>query len=141
MSTRVQSLRDEHRLLQSRADELCEAARAIAELDVEGRRAVQEHLVAFLREQIAPHTRLDERVLYPEVSKRLGDPLATASMNYDHLAIRRWIEDIAEADAHNVGRLQQLLYGLHAIISVHIWKEDELYLAALESPSWPGSHG
>ena len=137
MNARIQSLRDEHRLLQQQADELCEAARAVAALDVEGRRAIQEHLVAFLRERVAPHTRLDERVLYHEVSARLGAPLATASMNYDHVAIRSWIEDIADADPHNLGRLQQLLYGLHALITVHIWKENELYLAALESPSWP----
>jgi hypothetical protein len=71
------------------------------------------------------------------VTARLGDPLATASMNYDHMAIRRWIEDIAEADVEDVARLQQLLYGLHALITVHTWKEDELYLTALESPSWP----
>ena len=137
MSTRVESLRDEHRLLQEQADELCEAARAVASLDAEARLAIQQHLVEFLRARVVPHTRLDERVLYPEVTERLGDPLATASMNYDHLAIRRWIEDIAETDPHNVGRLQQLLYGLHALIAVHIWKEDELYLAALDSPSWP----
>jgi hemerythrin-like domain-containing protein len=141
MNTRVQSLRDEHRVLQEQADELCEAARAVAMLDVDGRRAIQEQLVDFLRDRVAPHTRLDERVLYPEVTARLGDPLATASMNYDHLAIRQWIDDIAEADASNVSQLQQLLYGLHALISVHIWKEDELYLAALESPSWPGPSG
>lgn len=141
MSTRVESLRQDHRLLREQADELCEAARAVAVLEVEGRRAIQEHLVEFLRERIAPHTWMDERVLYPEVTERLGDPLATASMNYDHLAIRRWIEDIAQADPHNVGHLQQLLYGLHALITVHTWKEDELYLTALESPAWPSAGG
>lgn len=141
MSRRVQSLREDHRLLQRQVDKLCEAARAVEALDVDGRRAVQEHLVDFLRERVVPHTRIDERVLYPEVTRRLGDPLATASMNYDHLAIRRWIEDIAETDPHDSGRLQQLLYGLHALIAVHMWKEDELYFAALESPSWPSTSG
>jgi hypothetical protein len=80
---------------------------------------------------------VDERVLYPEVIERLGDPLVTVSMNYDHLAIRSWIDDLANTDARNLGRMQQLLYGLHALITVHMWKSDELYLAALDSVSWP----
>ena len=141
MNPRIQALREEHRLLREQADELCEAARAIAVLDVEEREAIRRHLVEFLRERVAPHTWIDERVLYPEVTERLGDPLATASMNYDHLAIRRWIGEIERANAHNLGRLQQLLYGLHALITVHTWKEDELFLAALESASWPHGGG
>jgi hemerythrin-like domain-containing protein len=137
MTERVERLRQEHQLLREQADEICEAARTIVELNPTERDLVRRHIVAFLREHVEPHTWLDERVLYPEVVQRLGDPLVTTSMNYDHLAIRRWIDDIAEIDAHNVGRLQQLLYGLHALVTVHMWKEDELYLAALESPSWP----
>lgn len=130
-------LRQEHRQLRELADELCEAARALPTLGEEERSDVHRELVRLLRRQVWPHTWLDERVLYPEVTERLGDPLVTASMNYDHQAIRSWIDDLDEADARNVGRLQRLLYGLHALITVHTWKEDELYLAALDSASWP----
>jgi glycogen debranching enzyme len=137
MNERIESLRQEHRELRELAAELCEAARTLPMLDTEGRREVQIHLSSVMRERISPHTWLDERVLYPEVTKRLGDPLVTVSMNYDHQAIRSWIEDFAVADARNIARLQQLLFGLHALITVHTWKEDELYLAALDSGSWP----
>jgi hypothetical protein len=113
MDPRIETLREQHRLLREHADELCEAARALAVLDVEAREAIRRHLVEFLRERVAP--------------------LATIPMNYDHLAIRRWIGELEQADAHNLGRLQQLLYGLHALITVHMWKEEELFCAALES--------
>lgn len=59
------------------------------------------------------------------------------SMNYDHLAIRHWIERIATVDTTDTALLQQLLQGLDALIRVHLWKEDELFLAPLESFSWP----
>ena len=36
-------------------------------------------------------------------------------------------------------KLQELLYGLDALIRVHLWKENELYVAMLDSASWPGS--
>ena len=74
---------------------------------------------------------------YPEVDTRLVDPPVAASMNYDHLAIRHWIERIAAVDVTETALIQQLLYGLDALIRVHVWKEDELSLGPLESPSWP----
>ncbi len=80
-----------------------------------------------------PHTKLDERLLYPAVAERLGDPLVAVSMSYDHLAIRHWISEIAAADVSRTEHFQQLLYGLDAIIRVHVWKENALFLALLES--------
>jgi hypothetical protein len=67
-----------------------------------------------------PHTRLDEQLLYPEVSHRVGTPLLAASMNYDHRAIRRWIDRLESADVADVAKMQELLYGLDALIRVHV---------------------
>lgn len=137
MTERTAELHLDHERLREQTDELRDAARTIVLLDVENRERARRDIVAYLREQIVPHTWIDERVLYPEVAERLGDPLVTASMNYDHIAIRKWIDDITAVDVRDAGKLQELLYGLHALIAVHTWKEDELYLRALESPSWP----
>ena len=123
--------------MREQAAELCEAARTMPELDPDQRAAALRDIVTLLHERVLPHIWIDERALYPEIVRRLGDPLVTPSMNYDHRAIRRWIDDMAASDARNVGRVQQLLYGLSALIIVHVWKEDELYVAALESQSWP----
>jgi iron-sulfur cluster repair protein YtfE (RIC family) len=139
MPDRVETLREEHVALRDGADRLCEAARAVVELSPAERRAALDEVVSFLRTKVLPHTWIDERVLYPEVAARLGDPLSTASMNYDHLAIRDWVERIADADPDEPARLQELLYGLHALIEVHTWKEDQLYISALGSPSWPSA--
>jgi hypothetical protein len=60
-------------------------------------------------------------------------------MAYDHLAIRSWIAKLAEADEEDVATLQELLYGLDALIRVHLWKEDELFVKPLGSSTWPAS--
>jgi len=75
------------------------------------------------------------------VAERLGDPLIAVSMNYDDLAIRHWISKIAAADVTDTDRLQRLLYGLDALIRVHIWKENALFLAQLEESKKSGSDG
>jgi hypothetical protein len=58
-------------------------------------------------------------------------------MRYEHLAIRWWTDRIAEADLEDVDKLQRLLYGVHALIRVHLSREEDLYVGALESPDWP----
>jgi hypothetical protein len=92
-----------------------------------------------VRLDIEQYTNVDERLLYLAVSERLGDPLVTVSMNYDRLAIRHWISKIAAADVTDTDRLQRLLYGLDALIRVHIWKDNELFLALLEESPRSGS--
>ena len=82
---------------------------------------------------------MDERVLYPAVCERLGDPQVTAPLRYEHRAIRWWINEIARADITDVEELRRLLYGMHALLRVHLSREEELYADALDSPGWPAS--
>ena len=119
--------------------ELRSAARRMPELAASERFALLADIVAFLQEKVEPHTRVDEQVLYPQAAARMGSPLATAAMAYDHLAIRAWIAKLAEADDEDVATLQELLYGLDALIRVHLWKEDELMVSPLDSSTWPAS--
>jgi hypothetical protein len=125
-----------HATLRELSTLLRSAARELPTLTSGERAARRKELLASLA-AVEPHMRLDERVMYVEVGSRLGDPLATASMRYDHIAIRDWLGKIEEADVDDPDSLQELLYGLDALIRVHLWKEDELYLHMLESPGWP----
>lgn len=133
----TEDFRKAHERIRIRTEALRRAAREIPHLSRLDRAAVRDAVLDFLRGEVDPHTRLDERRLYPEVAERLGAPLATASMAYDHLAIRRWIDDIETADPCDPDRLQELLYGLDALMRVHMWKENELYLPAVEDAGWP----
>jgi hypothetical protein len=137
MAVDTKGFRVAHDELRERTAQLRFAAECFPTLDKDAREDVRGHIVTSLRDDVQPHMKLDELLLYPEVAKRFGEPLAAASMNYDHIAIRDWIEKIAAADAGDTSRMQELLYGLDALIRVHLWKENELFLASLDSPSWP----
>lgn len=130
---------DKHEEFRAWTDRLRAAARTLPGLERGERLTLLADLIAFLQEKIEPHTRIDEAVLYPTAETRSGSPLASASMAYDHLAIRSWIAKLAEADEDDVETLQELLYGLDALIRVHLWKEDELFVKPLRSATWPAS--
>jgi iron-sulfur cluster repair protein YtfE (RIC family) len=114
-----------------------DAARRLPELPPAERESLRDRVLAFLRHEFADHMAADERLLYPTVAERLGNPLAMAPMRFDHRAVRWWTGQIAAADVRDVDRLQQLLYGLHAVIRVHLTKEEELYAGAVDSAAWP----
>ena len=120
-----------------RTAELRLAARMLPTLSADERERLRRHVVKFLREEVEPHTKLDEELLYPAAAERLGDPLVAISMNYDHQAIRDMIGQLAACNVDELDYAQELLYGLDALIRVHVWKEEALFLEPLETPAWP----
>jgi hypothetical protein len=120
MTVDTRGFRQAHDHLLEQTAELRIVARRYPTLAPEEREEARHRVLRKLRRGVAPHTRLDEQLLYPEVSHRVGTPLLAASMNYDHRAIRRWIERLESADIADVARMQELLYGLDALIRVHV---------------------
>jgi Hemerythrin HHE cation binding domain len=133
-STSVRSLDVE---LEERAELLSEAARMLPAATPAERAALRAQALAFLRGDIGEHIEMDEQLLFPRLSERLGDPLAAAPMSYEHRAIGWWIDRIRCANLSDVDELQRLLYGVHALIKVHLSREEDLYVGVLETPQWP----
>jgi iron-sulfur cluster repair protein YtfE (RIC family) len=131
------SLRSLDAKLEEQAEFLSQAARELPDLPPEQREELRTRVLSFLRDEVGEHMRTDQRLLYPKIAERLGDPLAAAPMNYDHRAIRWWIDEIARVDIADTSELQRLLYGVHALIKVHLSREEDLYVGALESEAWP----
>lgn len=134
----IKSFNSAHEELRDWTPKLILTAQSLSAMTQDDRASAVSELLTDLA-AVDVHMRLDEQVLYPEVANRLRDPLATASMAYDHLAIRHWINRLCAASPADVDELQEVLYGLLALIRVHIWKEDALYLEMLQNPSWPNS--
>jgi hypothetical protein len=125
-------LREEHRHLLAHVDQIRAAGGEVVDLAPEEREALVGRILEFLRRTLVPHAEWEEQVLYAAVGKVLGSTAATATMSRDHVAIRRMIDALAEAGAADVTRLQELLYGLHALIVLHFEKVEEIYLPLLE---------
>lgn len=131
--TPTAAFREEHRHLMAHVDRVRLAAGEAGDLPPAERAALVESLLEFLRGTLLPHAEWEEQVLYRAVGELLGDARATAAMTRDHVAIGRMIEALGETDTTDIARLQELLYGLHALITVHFEKEEEIYLPLLDA--------
>ena len=125
--------RREHEELLEHIDHLAQAARKMPELSEEERGLLRGRVLDFLRGTLLPHAKAEEDVLYPEWAELVGFPDAAVPMVHDHEAIVARIERLEEANLGDVDTLQELLYGLYALISVHFRKEEDLQLPAFDA--------
>ena len=90
-------------------------------------------VLAFLRGTLVPHAQAEEEILYPEWARLVGFADAAVPMIHDHEAIVARIERLERTDAGDLDALQELLYGLYALIGVHFRKEEDLQLPVFDA--------
>jgi len=129
----TEPFRREHAELKSHIEHIPQAAREIPRLSPAEREAVVERILDFLRGTLVPHARAEEEVLYPEWAKLVGFDDAAVPMVHDHEAIVERVDRLAEVDAEDVDTMQELLYGLHALIRTHFDKEEDIQLPAFDA--------
>lgn len=129
----TEPFRREHAELLGHIEHLALAAREMPELSEVERAALRDRVVAFLRGTLVPHARAEEEVLYPAWAQLVGFADAAVPMVHDHEAIVARVERLEVTDPSDVAALQELLYGLHALILVHFAKEEELQLPAFDA--------
>jgi iron-sulfur cluster repair protein YtfE (RIC family) len=139
----TQPLRDEHAELTPHIAALAAAGDAVGGHDIDDLRAKVDASYAFLATQLIPHAGAEDRALYPVVQRVMGAPEATATMSRDHVEVDRLTAQLGElrarlaaadeADGELADGLRRVLYGLHALVSVHFAKEEEVYLPLLEA--------
>ena len=129
----TEPFRQEHEQLLEHIEHLGQAAREMPRLSEEERDELRKRILDFLRGTLLPHAKAEEEVLYPEWARLVGFPDAAVPMVHDHEAIVARVERLEAADASDVDTLQELLYALHALISVHFRKEEDLQLPAFDA--------
>lgn len=139
----TQPIRDEHRELLPHVESLRTAAEVVAD-DSSSRPQVQDVLdraLDFLTGHLIPHATAEDEVLYPAVEQVMGAPGATRTMRRDHVEVVAFTEDVQRA-RDGLGEpvlpgqrreLEQLLYGLYAVVRLHFAKEEEVYLPLLDA--------
>lgn len=129
----TEPFRREHAELVEHIDHLAAAAREMPHLSDAERDALRGRILSFLQGTLLPHAHAEEAVLYPEWAQLVGFTDAAIPMVHDHQAIVARVEQLAQAPASDVDRLQELLYGLYALISVHFRKEEDIQLPAFDA--------
>ena len=129
----TEPFRREHEELLEHIEHLAFAAREMPRLSELERGALRDRVVGFLGGTLVPHAKAEEDILYPEWARLVGFADAAVPMVHDHEAIVARIDRLKTADLADVDTLQELLYGLHALISVHFRKEEDLQLPAFDA--------
>jgi uncharacterized protein (DUF2249 family) len=137
MSTPIDAIRSHHRFILSRFDTLSTAV----ESDPGGRATLE--LEQLLVNELLGHARGEEQALYPAVEPLLTQSArSTATMSIDHEHIEHAVEAIRDTirligcapDKHQqfARRLHDQLIALRAILTLHIEKEERVYLPLIE---------
>ena len=133
----MQPLRDAHTRLQSAVERLLGVADAVGAVStVELRQRVREAQVQ-LNATVVPHTDAEVRVLYPVVDELVGSDGATLTMRLEHEEVQRLTDELGRLADRLEGAavvsidlatsLRRVLYGLHALLCIHL-AEDEHYV-------------
>ncbi len=129
----TEPFRREHAELLEHIEHLAATAREMPRLPEVERERLRDRMLSFLQGTLVPHARAEETILYPEWAELVGFADAAIPMVHDHQAIVARIEQLADTAVSDVDRLQELLYGLYALISVHFRKEEDLQLPVFDA--------
>ena len=136
----TEPLRREHRELRPHLGALRALADHIDDLPAHEIHRQLAEALAFLETELLPHAVAEDGALYPAVAAAMGAPAATATMTRDHLEIARLVEQLAylagrfhqEATKRLRRDVRRVLYALDAIVTLHLDKEEEIYLPLLD---------
>jgi iron-sulfur cluster repair protein YtfE (RIC family) len=98
-------------------------------------------LYEFLTQQLQPHARAEEQVLYPVVAKLLDSAEATDAMRREHVEVDHFIEELnilrskigdKLLSTAQANQLRHVLNGLYTILKAHFAKEEEIFLPLID---------
>lgn len=143
MSTLTDHLKIEHDEMRPHLEHLRVTADAVGATSVEVLREMTAECLRFLVHDLGPHARTEDEILYETVGRLLGSREATATMSRDHVEVLRLTEELSTLHGglmaghrlteESSRELRRVLYGLHAIASLHFSKEEEVYAALLSA--------
>jgi soluble P-type ATPase len=126
----------EHQAIWADIQQLRTAADALGDADPQQAMSGVRRAYQLLVEEIGPHERAEQQQLYPVLDRLLGSTHATTALSRTHAEIAhqtrrlgQLLDDIGggQPDGADIADLRALLYGLHAILSLHTAQEDESY--------------
>jgi heavy metal translocating P-type ATPase len=128
----------EHLVLRPDVDRLIVAADRIGSATPHESFVEVSEVQSFLVDDILPHEAAEDAELYPVLARVLGGSDPTGSMTRGHAEIAhltrrlgRLLGDLdgVVLDGEDAIDARRLLYGLHAVLSLHFSQEDEGYLS------------
>lgn len=136
MQALAQQLASAHDALRPRVDELAALAARVDTLPPDEALARIEAARAMLVDELLPHEASEQETAYPVLSELLADEDPTSALVQTHQEIRRLtrlfdrlVKQLPRTGpgSDELRDLRRLLFGLHAILTLHFAQEEELY--------------
>lgn len=83
-----------------------------------------------MHERFLPRADAEEAAIYPKLARAFSRDV-TVLLIFHHRMIEGQAAELAAANLRDGAKLQELLYGLHALIESHLAREQELYCRLL----------
>jgi heavy metal translocating P-type ATPase len=139
-ATAAITLRQEHERMETTLNRLREIADALDAAEGRGALRLISEADDIVSRQIVEHEREDERVVYPSVSKYLGDHHGLGAMSRAHREIihrarllRRLANNLSpeEADHYLIRDAQRVIEAIEALVRIHNAQEEDIYEYAI----------
>ena len=134
------TLRQAHERMETTLNRLREIADALDAAEGEGAVRLISEADDIVSRQIVEHEREDERVVYPSVSKYLGDRHGLGAMSRAHREIihrarllRRLANNLSpeDADHYLIRDAQRVIEAIEALVRIHNAQEEDIYEYAI----------
>lgn len=138
----TEPLREEHRELLPKIEEIRRVADAVGILPAPALRERVAEVRGFLAGHLIPHAMAEDAALYPVVARVMGAPDATATMRHDHVEVAELVAELEGVEPELAApsipleterALRRILYGLYTLVRVHFVEEEEIYLPILDA--------
>lgn len=132
----AEGLAKAHRTLRPRVGELAQLAEHLDSLPAEEARSRLLQLRVMLEKELLPHEAEEQQKAYPVLEQMLKEENPTGPLIHTHYEIRRLTRLLGRLIDHlpvqgpvaeDLHDLRRVLYGLHAVLTLHFSQEDELY--------------
>lgn len=148
MTLPTQRLRAEHAELLPKVEALKDLAHDVGVAPIDELRRGLESAYLFLENDLIPHARAEDQVLYPAIARILGSEKAMQGMTQDHVEVgtlanelgvlRVELVDDEEQAAELLREIRRVLYGLYALLKHHFAKEEDIYLPVIDRDATEG---
>jgi heavy metal translocating P-type ATPase len=138
----VHRFRTEHASLRPDVDRLVSVADQIGVVAPERALQLAREVHRFLVDELLPHEQAEDTELYPALARVLGGSDVTGTMSRGHAEIAhlshrlgRVLDDVDgdRLEGEDATDVLRLLYGLHAVLTLHFSQEDESYLSLADT--------
>lgn len=141
MTMLADHIRHEHRDIDPHLETMLMTAHAVGEVPIQVLRDMVSVVLQFVLRELVPHAAREDGVLYLAVERAYGAKGSTDAMKREHKEVERYAAQLSdlhgtlvighEIQEETLRSLRRVLYGLHAVASLHLAVEEEVYLPLL----------